>query len=447
MDDGGWRTYRALCAGGKPQVILITALVRGLGTVKILVLNFYYAPDFSSDVPVLQSIVEGLARRGHMIHMVVAAPHRQGGTIWPEYHGGFFWHEETPGISIDRTWVYSRPNMTMAGRMCNYLSYSVLALPLLLCRAQPDIIFVPTPPPNMGVTGMLAGLVRGAPYVLNVQDIYPDVAVRAGMLRAGRLTACVQQIEHVVYRRASRVTVISEGFKHNLLAKGVPAAKIAVLPNFVDTATVVPLSRLTPLRQTLGLEDRLVILYAGSLGHPQGLACVLDAAALLQHRKDLFFLFVGEGAKKGALESLAQEKRLANVQFLPPSPWPEVPQVLATADISLVPLRRGFGFETVPSKLYSVMASGRPVIASVDPGCDTWSLVQTSGCGICVAPEDAAALAEAIGRLADDRELRQRLGGVGRTHVVEHYSQAQIVSRYEALFTEVIEEWRQPPTR
>src|SRR5262249_7943618 len=178
----------------------------------------------------------------------------------------------------------------------------------------------------------------------------------------------------------------------------------------VDTATVMPLSRLTPLRQTLGLDDRLIILYAGSLGHLQGLACVLDAAAILQQRKDLCFLFVGEGAKKGELAILAKEKRLANVQFLPPYPWSEVPQVLATAYISLVPVRRGFGFETVPSKLYSVMASGRPVIASVDPGCDTWSLVQRSGCGICVAPEDAAALAEAIGRLADDRGLRQRLG-------------------------------------
>src|SRR5262249_2106403 len=197
---------------------------------------------------------------------------------------------------------------------------SALGLPLLLCRAQPDIIFVPTPPPNMGVTGMLASLLRGAPYVLNVQDIYPDVAVRAGVLRAGRLTACLQQIEHVVYRRARRVAVISEGFKQNLLAKGVPAAKIVVLPNFVDTATVMPLSRLTPLRQTLGLDDRLIVLYAGSLGHIQGLACVLDAAAILQQRKDLCFLFVGEGAEKGGLATLSQEMRWVNVQIFPHDP-------------------------------------------------------------------------------------------------------------------------------
>jgi colanic acid biosynthesis glycosyl transferase WcaI len=405
-----------------------------------LVLNFYYAPDFSSDVPILQGIVEGLANRGHAIHMVVTAPHRQGGVVWPEYRRRVFHHEEGNGIAIDRTWVYSRPDMTVAERIINYLSYSALAFPLLLRQTRPDVIFVPTPPPNMGVTGMLASLLRGAPYVLNVQDIYPDVAIRAGVLREGRLSACFQRIENAVYRRASRVAVISEGFRQNLLAKGVPDSKVAVLPNFVDIETLVPLPPLTPLRQELDLEDRVVVLYAGSLGHPQGLDRVLEVAGSLRHRKDLFFLFVGEGSKKGELEHLAKEQQLSNVQFLPPRPWSEVPQVLATADISLVPLRKGFGFETVPSKLYSVMASGRPVVASVDPGSDTWSLVETSGCGLCVTPEDSAALAEAIVRLADDRELRQRLGNAGRTHVVEYNSKARIVSRYEALFVEVTEE-------
>src|SRR5262249_16496185 len=147
----------------------------------------------------------------------------------------------------------------------------------------------PTPPPNMGLTGMLAGILRSAPYVLNVQDVYPDVAIRAGILKEGLFSAYSQKIENAVYRRASRVTVISEGFKQNLLAKGVPAAKIAVLPNFVDTETLAPLPPLTPLRQELNLEDRVVVLYAGSLGHPQGLERVLEVADSLQHRKELFF--------------------------------------------------------------------------------------------------------------------------------------------------------------
>jgi len=412
--------------------------------VKLLVLNFYYAPDFSADVPILQGIVEGLAQRGHTVRLVAAVPHRQGGTVWPEYRGRLLQHEQSDGIVIDRTWVYSRPEMTVAERMLNYLSYSALAIPLILRETRPDVIFVSTPPPTMGLMGMFARLLRGAPYVLTVQDIYPDVAVRVGLLRReSRLTRCFQWIENAVYQRASRITVISEGFKQNLLIKGVPSAKLRVLPNFVDTESLVPLPCETPLRRELNVGERIIVLYAGSLGHPQGLEQVLEAADLLRSRQDLFFLFVGEGTKKEELEKRAREKRLDNVKFIAPRPWAEVPQVLATADISLVPLRKGFGFETVPSKLYSVMASGRPVIASVDPGCDTWSLVQESDCGLCVTPENPAALAEAIRQLASDRECRRRLGTAGRTHVVEHYSKTHMVGRYEALFSEVMEEWKQ----
>lgn len=414
---------------------------------QVLILNFYYAPDFSADVPIYQGLVEGLVHHGHTVHLVVAAPHRQGGTLWEAYRGRLFSQEENGHVTIDRTWIYSKSDMTVPERMLNYLSYSVLALPRLFRRARPDVIFVGTPPPNMGLTGMLASRMRGAPYVLNVQDIYPDVAIRAGMLRNGRLAEFFQRIENLVYQKASRIAVISEGFRRNLLAKGVPDAKVAVLPNFVDTEALTPLPRTTPLRRELGLEDHIVVLYAGSLGHPQGLDRVLDVAAALQSRRDLFFLFVGEGTQKDTLHKQADGRRLSNVQFLDPRPWSEVPQVIATGDISLVPLRTGFSFDTVPSKLYSIMASGRPVIASVDPGSDTWALVETARCGLCVAPEDPDALAKAIVQLADDEALRQRLADAGRAHVVAHCSKTQMVKHYNTLFTEVVAEWKRAEVR
>jgi colanic acid biosynthesis glycosyl transferase WcaI len=294
----------------------------------------------------------------------------------------------------------------------------------------------------MGLTGALASALRQAPFVLNVQDIYPDVAVRAGVLSPGLPARLFQRIENGVYRRAARVSVISEGFRRNLLAKGVSNTKLVVVPNFVNTDVITPLPRETSLRRELGLRDRIVILYAGTLGQPQGLDRVLEAAALLRGRDDLVFLFVGEGSRRTELEDLAREWRLDAVRFASPRPWAEVPEVLATADISLVPLRKGFGLETVPSKLYSIMASGRPVIASVDPGCDTWMLAEAAGCGVCTAPEDSREMAEAIGHLADDPDLRRRMGEAGRGYAVEHFSTDRVVGRYEAILSEVVDEWR-----
>ncbi|MGH7264420.1 MAG: glycosyltransferase family 4 protein [Candidatus Rokuibacteriota bacterium] len=414
---------------------------------KLSILNFYYAPDFSADVPILSGLVDGLAARGHEVRVIAAAPHRQGGRVWPEYRGRPFWREEAGRVRVERTWVYSRPDMSMRGRAWNYLSYSMLAVPAALRGPRPDLLFVPTPPPNMGLTGMLAAFARRVPFVLNVQDMYPDVAVRAGVLRAGRVVSAFQRMENAVYRRAARVTVVSEGFRRNLRAKGVAESKLAVIPNFVDTDLIRPLPPDTSLRRDLGLGDRTVVLYAGSLGHPQGLDRVLEAAALLRDRGDLVFLFVGDGSRKTELEALAREWSLPNVRFLPPRPWEEVPQVLATGDISLVPLRKGFGLETVPSKLYGIMASGRPVITSVDRGCDTWMLAETAGCGLGVSPEDSRELAVAIARLADDPTLARRLGDAGRTYAVEHFSRARVVDRYEALFDEVAAEWNRRRAR
>jgi len=242
-------------------------------------------------------------------------------------------------------------------------------------------------------------------------------------------------LERFVYRCARHITVLSEGFRQNLLRKGVPENKMSIIPNFVDTAFVRPLPPQNGFRDNLGLEDHFVVLYAGNLGHSQDLDTVLDCARLLEGREDIRFLVVGNGSRKPHLEGKAESMGLHNVQFLPFQPRQSVPEMYASADVSLVPLKKTIALDSVPSKAYTIMASGRPIVASVDRGSDAWQLTQAAECGLCVEPEDPEALAEAIRTLYADPALRERLGRNGREHVVQHYTRQAVGRRYHELLT------------
>jgi len=227
-------------------------------------------------------------------------------------------------------------------------------------------------------------------------------------------------VERFVYAHAWHITVLSEGFRANLLRKGVPSEKLTIIPNFVDVDFIRPLPRANGFHHRFGLDGRFMVLYAGNLGHSQNLEHVLECAALLQDRNDIAFVIVGNGSRKPYLEALAQQMKLHNVQFVPFQPRKDVPSIYAAADISLVTLRKGIALESVASKAYTIMASARPILAAVDPGSDAWELVQRAECRLCVKPENRRAMPEAIWALYADPAWRECLGRNGRRHVVQH---------------------------
>ena len=244
--------------------------------------------------------------------------------------------------------------------------------------------------------------------------------------------------ERFIYRHSAAVSVISEGFRQNLLGKGVPADKIVIVPNWVNSEFYTPGDRLTDFRRENGLApEHFVVNFAGTIGYSQGLEFLLEAAERLRDHPEIRFLIVGAGADKQNLVDAAARAGLGNVVFHDPVPQARMPEVLATADACLVSLRGGKP-TTIPCKTYEIMSCGRPVLGAVDADGDNWQLIDSAGAGLHVTPEDPDSLAAAIMRLYEDRALAGRLGHAGRTHVVEHYRRAHWTLFYHDLFEKII---------
>ena len=408
---------------------------------RILFLTMYYKPDSAATGIVMASLAEQLAEQGHEIYVVTGMPHYSTNSVWKEYRGKAWMRERQGRISVHRVWSYvPRDKDKLLPRFFSYLSFTLTSTLAGLLMPRPDVILTPSPSPPLtnGVSAYLLGRLRGIPFVSNIQDIYPDVAIRMGVMTNPVAVAGYKKLERFVYAHSRAITVISEGFRRNLVAKGVPEDKIDVIPNFVDADFIAPKPRLNAFSAEQGWDDKFVVLFAGNVGLSQGLETVLEAAALLQDLPEILFAIVGNGASKPSLQAQAARMALGNVQFLPYQPHERVPEIYSSMDIGLVPLRRGFTNDSVPSKLFTIMGVARPLIAGVDAGSETASVVAESGCGLRVAPEDPHALAEAVRRLHADRAQAQEMGRRGRRHVEQHYTRVSVAHQYEAVFARLL---------
>ena len=403
---------------------------------RILLLSTYFRPDIASTGVLMTYLAEDLAGLGHNVTVVTTFPHYSTGKIWEAYRGKLFQRDKHGPIDVYRLYVYvPRHKDALPGRLFNYATFNILSAVVGTFIGKHDVILSPSPPLTNGLSADLIGRVRRIPFVYNVQDIYPDVAIRMGVMTNPRIIAFFRRVEQYVYRRAAALVVISEGFRRSLLAKGISPQKVKVIPNFADIEFIRPLSRHNGFSSRENLDEKCVVLFAGNIGFSHGLETVLEAAAKLRDQKDILFLIVGNGAAKSPLTNYAQELGLENVRFLPFQAHEVLPEMYASSDICLVPLRKGFTAESVPCKVFTITAAARPLIASVDKDSDTHHFVREAQCGLWVEPEDSNALAEAILALYADKELRERLGRKGRQYVEAHYTRQAIARQYHELLT------------
>jgi colanic acid biosynthesis glycosyl transferase WcaI len=403
--------------------------------VKVLVLGPHFAPDTAPTGTVLTRIVEELAGHGHELHVVTSLPWYRGHRIEAGWGGRAVRTEATSWGSITR--VHPFPGADKANllrRALGFVGFSALA-GLASLRAggwfrRVDVVVAMSPPLTLGPTGWLAGLARRAPLLFNIQDVFPDAAVRTGAISDRRVIAAAAWLERFSYHRAAAVTVLSDDLRDNVSAKmrADRRDRVHVIPNFVDTERIVPGDRMTDYRRELGFGDEPIVLYAGNVGFSQSLDLVVAAARACP---DLGFVVNGDGAARAELERSARD--LTNLRFVGYQPIERLPEVLATGDVHVVPLRGGLGDVSVPSKTYSSLAAARPVVASIDPGTAIPQLLAASGGGIGVAPDDPAAFIGAIRALADDPARREQLGLAGRRWVVDHASPGAIGDAYAQL--------------
>jgi len=406
--------------------------------VKLAVLCPHFAPDVAPTGEVITRIVTELAARNHLIEVVTALPWYLGHRVEPSWAGRLVRHEATEWGSITRVHPFPTDKRDIPRRALAFAGFSALAGLEGLRGGRCDGVLAMSPPLTLGLTGWAIAQARRTRLVFNIQDVFPDVAIDLGAITNPRVIEASRRLERVSYERADAVTVLSEDLRANVRAKLGPAhqAKVRVIPNFVDTEAIVPLDRLTAYRRQLGIgAHQQVVMYAGNVGLSQSLELVLEAARARRHDPSVVFVINGSGSARPELE--AQAEGLENVRFGEMQPRHRLAEVLATGDIHVVPLKRGLAKASVPSKTYSILAAGRPLVASVDEGTEVGRIVERAGAGLAVRPEDPAAFVAALKALLGAPDEARRMGERGRAFVESWASPAAVAQQYEALFDEL----------
>lgn len=405
----------------------------------IVVLCPHFAPDTAPTGQVFTEIVDGFVRAGEEVHVVTALPWYRAHAIEEGWGGRLVRRETTPWGSVTRVHPFpGRDKSNLARRAVGFLAFSVVAGVCTLraggLRRRPDAVVSMSPPLTLGLTGWLAARLRRSRAVFNIQDVFPDAAVETGAITNRRVIALARWLERTSYRASDAVVVLSEDLRANVAAKigSRHRDKVVVIPNFVDSDAISPRDRSTDLRRELGVGDRTVVMYAGNVGFSQSLPMLVEAARRLPGAE---FVVNGDGAARASLEADAAD--VPNVRFSGYQPRERVPEVLATGDIHVVPLRAGLGAVSVPSKTYSILAAGRCIVAAVDPGTEVTRILAASGAGIAVPPDDVDAFTDAIASLIEDPGRRASMGESGRRWVETHVSPDGVSRAYLALIADL----------
>jgi glycosyltransferase involved in cell wall biosynthesis len=401
--------------------------------VRILLVTHYFPPETGAPQARLEALARTWAADGDTVTVLTGMPNHPTGILPPAYRRAVRRREKRDGYRILRTWLYATPNEGMARKTLGHLSFMASSV-LLGARASgpADVVVVSSPTFfSIGSAWLLARLKR-ARLVVEVRDLWPAIFTELGVLTSRRIIGALERLELAAYRAADQVVVVSEGFRDNLISRGVPPGKVHTIRNGVEPSRFTPATPADPaLRARLGAgPDDCLVLYLGTHGISQGLPGLTAAAArLAAHRVQ--FAFVGDGADKGRLERRVRDLGLRNVTLRPGVPHAQVPGLLAAADVCLVPLRDVPLFGTfIPSKMFEYLAAGKAVLGSVTG--EAAQILREAGAAV-VPPEDAVALADAIRELAADPDRRQAMGRAGRRHVAQHYDRVALAREYRKI--------------
>lgn len=400
---------------------------------RVLILSQYYDPDPISKP---SEVAEGLKRRGHDVTVVTGLPNYPSGTLHAGYHIVPWMRERFRGIPILRVFELPYHGRSAVGRIANYASFMTSGIVGGLFVSRPDVIYVWHPPLTVGAAAAIIGALRRVPFVLDVQDIWPEAVIYSGVLREGFLADVMRKLERFVYGRAQRILIPTDGARRNLLGKGVPPEKLIVLPNWIsgEVAVAPSTDSVRRARAELDADDAFVVTFAGNLGVLQDLDTVLEASAQLhRYPTKIAIRIIGDGSERKRLEHVARSRGLENVRFLGPYESKRMPAFLAASDALLVHLNAGdLNRLILPTKVITYMAAARPVIAAT--GGAAGELIDRSRGGLSTRGGDPATLAAAIIDLAElpDAE-RKAMGDRAREVALAEFDRERLIDRLGAV--------------
>ena len=401
---------------------------------KIWIHTMYFLPEFGSAPILMNELATDLAARGHDVEVITTLPRPPHNS---EYKIRPVFREEKNGFKVTRYLT----NFTShhIGRLIAWTVYTTATILNLFSVKKNDVLFLRLPPLQLGITGFFGRKLRKAKVILNVQDIHPDLSIESGLLKNPTAIKMAKAFEKWIYDNSENILVISEGFKRNIIEKGIPQEKVKIIPNWVDTDLLKPLSKDNAVARKFGLGNKFVIMYSGtiSISSIATLGNILESAQNLQSDTDVLFVIVGEGLKELELKKKAAELGLKNVLFLPFQPYEDLPHLLASSDVLLVPLDKEKSLLSVPSKLYNFMAAGRPILGLARADSEVKSLIDETECGVCVPPEDIQEISRAIGELKKNGDRCKIMAENARRFAVENYAKDRVLADMEKLILSI----------
>jgi colanic acid biosynthesis glycosyl transferase WcaI len=394
--------------------------------VHILLLNEYFPPDTSATANCAAQVADALTEN-HRVTVLAGRPSYDP----TERHPPYLLRREVRGnLNVERVGSTAFPRFQMRRRVSNYLTYLSLAVPRALSIPS-DVVLAMTDPPIEGIAGALVARLSGRPFVYNIRDLYPDMAVGGSIVSPGRFTARWEALHRWALRSADRILVLGEDMRDLIIAKGVDPGRVVVSRDGIVIPETLPPPDNPVARQIRG-DFRFVLVHAGNLGFYGAWQTLISAVRMLEN-EGVGLVFVGEGAMKQKVEAMAEG--CSAVRFLPFFPASEVPLVLSSGDMHVITVKNGLEGVVVPSKLYPTLAAGRPVLGVAPEGCDVVRIIRRSGCGLAANPDDPNTIVEAVRGVLHNSEHLRNMARRAREIAFSYDRVKQL-----AIFTQTIEE-------
>ena len=409
---------------------------------KVLLHSLVFSPDGNSTAYLMTELALELEHLGHTVTVLTTTPHNN---LLPEmskrqpmrkhWLGLLYsskinnipvWHVKVP-YKGDRVWM----------RVFDYIRFHIISIFVALFKIETqDIVIATSPPLTIALMSWFLGVLWNSPSVYKVAELYPDVAIRQGIVKNRMFISFLNWLERFVYKKNTIIVPIAEQFKRIIIQRGASENKLRMIPDFVDTEFYSPKEKKNSFSEKLNLLNDFIVLYAGNIGIVQDWESVLFAAESLK-KFPIRFVIVGDGSKREWLQRTIESRELKNITLLGYQSKDLMPEINASCDISIIPMNLAGSKDGVPSKIYSILSCAKPAIALVDDDSELRWIIEQSGCGKAVQIEDKKAFTEAILEMFNRREKLPIEGLKGRQYVEEHYSKQTIAKKYDELIKEV----------
>jgi len=420
---------------------------------RILYVSQYFPPEMGAPAARVHGLSKRWVEMGHEVTVLTGFAHHPTGVKARRDRWKLTRREELDGIDVVRAYVYATPNQGTVKRMASYVSFMLSAILVGMLRVKrPEVVIATSPQLLCGLAGYLLGKALGAPFVFEVRDLWPETMVAVDVMDSEHLVVRgLRRLSAFLYERSAHIVTVGEGYAASIRELyGVDQSRMSVVHNGVDLELFEPAGKHNGVRRQYGWNDRFVLMYVGTHGMCHGLGSVIEVARRYRDDARMHFVLVGEGAEKEQLQRTAAEWQLPNVQFIGGQPRDRIAQFYAACDAGIVCLRKSTRFhEVLPSKIFEYLGMERPIVLGVDG--EARRLVERSGAGVCVPPEDAEAMAAAVEGLWRRRHTLAQMGRAGRDFVIRHFDRGRLASKYVNVLEAVLAEYgrtrRQVPRR